>query len=399
MTGFLSQIMNARTYVLGPLRERKKNVCMIAGLCALTAFMIFESLFRMDGEYTSYLQQGDPLRAIILSSNAQNEADSAIPRDGVLRILKMPGIRIADAEIAYPLHCCMYRKGDPYIYGKGTLVRGWGLNGFSLRSGFKLVAGRMPIPGARELIAGRMAYDNYLHLNPGDDLRLPDGWWTVVGTFSTRTSMESDLIVDTGLLYPGLFRDTYNSVFVQLKSPQSFETLKAALAADRGLSVNLLHQSDYLARHFEPIADSADLPLLTIFAEGQALFLSMVYAVALLAITFSALESGIQDRVHGIAILHAIGFEPVAIALPLILETVTLAVIGICAGGTLAWLLLEHAARTNTGYLQFQPAVTSQALTIGMAVTLLAAIGGAVLPAQNAARVTSLESVLGKAIA
>lgn len=394
---FVSQILSARIHALGPLRGRKKIAGVIIGLCAFMAFATLSNLFHAEGTYASYLKQADPSRAVILSSNASSEASSAIPRAAISRMLKMPGVRLADVEITYPLHCCMYRQFD-HGPAEGAVLHGWGLNGFALHPGFKLVAGRMPLPGARELIAGRMAHDGLLHLNPGDDLRLPDGWWTIVGVFSTRTALEGDLIVDRDLLFPGLLRDTYSSVLAQLQSPQSFETLKAALAADHSLSVKLLHQSDYLASQYVSANVIAGLPLMTSARQMLLFYITLFFVAMVWGQTFFVMGAGVQDRAHEIVMLHIIGFDPIAIALSFVLEAMAFAVIGTCIGGILAWLQLEGVAHADLTYIKFEPAFTLPALAYGLITTLISAIGGALVPARSAARLLLIEKVFRKPI-
>ena len=78
----------------------------------------------------------------------------------------------------------------PILRKNGTkgyaTLRGFGPKGVAVRPEFKLVAGRMFVPGKREMIVGVGAQGQYRHTAIGDKVIMPDGEWPIVGSLHTR---------------------------------------------------------------------------------------------------------------------------------------------------------------------------------------------------------------------
>ena len=167
-----------------PSRARPSLVIVVGMACVIGVLV---SAMSLDVGYEKAERRaGDPGQAIILPATANREGDSTLPHDSIGPILSLPGIRkdsdgsaVAEGEFIYFIRAAR-PSGVNFL-----LLRGIGRKGMELRPELKIIAGRMFRPGARELIVGASAAQQFEHLNVGDKVILQDGEWPVVGTFAT----------------------------------------------------------------------------------------------------------------------------------------------------------------------------------------------------------------------
>jgi len=76
-------------------------------------------------------------------------------------------------------------------------VRGIGPEGMALRPEMKLISGRMFRPGRYEVIVGKSAVAQFVGLDAGKKVSLPQGDWTVTGIFESEGSArQSEVVAD-----------------------------------------------------------------------------------------------------------------------------------------------------------------------------------------------------------
>lgn len=90
-------------------------------------------------------------------------------------------------------------------------------------------------------------------------------------------------------------------------------------------------------------------------------------------------------RAREIATLRAIGYEPLPLALSVLLETMTLALTGALIGAAAAWLLFD-GKHTTAARNVFDLSVSGHLIALGVAWALVLAVLGGVPPAIRAAR-------------
>ena len=216
---------------------------------------------------------------------------------------------------------------------------------------------------------------------------LADGDWTITGSFeSNGDEHESELLADSETLLSATRANTFHSVTVMLKRPESLEDFKAAIATNPTLAVDVYRETQFLA------AQSKDLNgFLTLIAY-------VVGGIMGLGATFGALNtmySAISARAMEIATLRAIGFSGTAVVASVLAESLLLAVSGAFIGAAVAWITFNgnfHAI----GGLVFKLAVTPSlvalgigfAFTLGLVGGLFPAIRAATLPVADALRAT-----------
>jgi putative ABC transport system permease protein len=109
----------------------------------------------------------------------------------------------------------------------------------------------------------------------------------------------------------------------------------------------------------------------------------------------NSLYAIVDSRQREIATLRAIGFNPAAVVMAVLLESMLLALPGALLGSALAWLLFNGLAASPFGY-SFQLSVTPSLAVLGIEWALAMGLLGGLLPALRAARmpvVTALRAI------
>jgi putative ABC transport system permease protein len=241
-------------------------------------------------------------------------------------------------------------------------MRGVGEQYFVMRPELKLLSGRMFRAGNQELLAGASARGQFEGLEIGNQVRLQDGDWTVVGTFAGGNgSHESEVIADAQTVMSAYKLDTFNSVSVLLDSESSFATLKEILTEDPTLSVDVRTEPEYLAT----VSSSINRMLrIVAYAIGSIMALGALFGA------LNSMHSAVTSRTVEIATLRAIGFSSTAVAVAVLIEGLLLALLGAAAGVAIAYAAFNGATiSTLGGALWDSQLVYSLSITPALVVT------------------------------
>src|SRR4249919_1057529 len=197
---------------------------------------------------------GSDATAIVLRGGSQAETNSVITRDQVPLISALAGIArgadgrpVSSPELSQVVNLPSKADGtDANVQFRGVNPTAW-----ELRPQLKLVEGRRFGAGMREIIVGRGAQRQFAGLEVGRQLKLANQAWTIVGTFESGDSHESELWADADVLGPAYQRQAFQSVTVKLAGKDGFKQLKAALAADPRLKLDVSTTRDYYAKQSE----------------------------------------------------------------------------------------------------------------------------------------------------
>src|SRR6185312_13227208 len=198
-------------------------------------------------------------RAIVLSQGALFPFASSISRDNAMTIADAPGIkRTSDGKPIVSADAMAFvavsKKSDGL--DAFVLLRGIGPQGFALKPEIKLIGGRMFKAAAHELIVGKSAQAEFEGFAVGNKVALPDGDWTVTGSFeSNGSAQESEMIADSATLLSAMRTNAYKSMSVMLDSPASFDAFKTALTSNPMLAVDVSRETDFFARQSKPLND------------------------------------------------------------------------------------------------------------------------------------------------
>ena len=149
-----------------------------------------------------------------------------------------------------------------------------------------------------------------------------------------------------------------------------------------GNGVMVLRESDYYARYWQAVPDT---PFVVAYLLGDLL------ALGAIAGTLHTMTAAVGARAQEIALLRAVGFGGLPVALAVIAEAVLLAMLGAGLGTGIDWLWLDGYTYNAQGV--FHVVVTPHLLLVALGWALGVALIGAALPAQRAARGSVVEAL------
>lgn len=361
------------------LPQRRWSSLVLVASMACVIGVLLSMLSVTTGMLRAYGAGRDASFAIVLSADNPTEYGNGIPANAIGTILDAPGIArgaaghaLADAEVLFwvpPMET--HFSGSPEL-------RGIGPAGLELRPALKIVSGRMFRSGREELIVGVGAARAY-HLRIGDVVMLPGGAWPVVGEFTDDHSiLEGELVGDVITLDSAAHMSGFGSVLVRLARPAAFDAFAHWLTSNPALKVTAERQSHYAARTVD---------LYTAFFTEVTYVVAALMAIGALFATVKLSYAAVSARTREIATLRAIGYQPLAVALSVVLEPAMLAFVAALLGGAAAWLFFNGRLVADIHNV-FNLSVTPRLFGVGIAWALALAVLGGLPPAVRAARLT-----------
>jgi putative ABC transport system permease protein len=331
-----------------------------------------------------------PDRAVVLSGGASSSLTSSLTRDAVGTIADAPGVKkdaggrpLMASGLMVPVSVVQRRTGlldNTFIVGANATFG-------AVFPEFHIVEGRMFNPGVKELVVGRLAATQFRGLDIGDRIALRGSEWTVVGQFAENGgTWENYVAADADTVMSAFDRNAFQHVTAVLESPASFDEFSTSLSSNPSLSVDVLHESDYM------LLGLGNFPRLLTFV---GFFIGGVMAVGAVCGALNTMYAVVDGRRLEIATLRAIGFGAMPVVLSVLVEALALALVGAFVGAFLAWLLFNgHMA--NTRGMIFPLAVTPRLIRLGIIWAISIGLIGAVLPAIRAARLPIASALAGK---
>ncbi len=362
------------------------SMVIVIGIAGVVAVLV--ALLAMAEGYRETLRQsGSEDTAIVLRGSSAAEVMSTLTNEAITVIEQAPGIaRDADGKpIASPelvVAANLPIKGGAPDEDGSVQVRGVGAEMWTLRPNIRIVEGRKFQTGLRELIVGTGAQRHFTGLEPGNEIKLGNQAWTVVGVFDSGDSMNSEVIADAGVVASTYRRgSTRNSVTVRLTGADAFDGFKAALASDPRLSVEATTTLDYFSKQSEQMVKVIRI---------IGLVVGLIMAIGAVFGALNTMFATVATRAREIATLRAIGFRGLPVVVAVMLETMLLALLGGLIGGAIAWLAFNGFTASTiaggVGQLTFQFKVSPELLWNGLKWALAIGFVGGLFPAVRAAR-------------
>ncbi len=379
----LRQIAAVLHIGIGSLRGRYTTALVIVIGMACVVGVLTSMLSLTAGMAKAYLRPRDATRAIVWADHAVFDQSLSLKPDDIATILDAPGIAkgpdgalLADAEF-------MMNTLPLEGYAAGSLqIRGMGRAGVALRPEFKIVAGRMFRPGARELVAGLGAARKF-GLGVGSQIRLKDGAWPVVGVFSCGTDIiESHLAGDAVTLMAARRAAGFADVIAQLASAGAYPAFQKWLVENPALSVAVERKTDY---------DRRALGEYTTLFTQMAYVISAIMALGALFGVLKIMYGAVRTRTREIGTLRAIGFGAAPVVLSVLLEASLLAALGALIGAVTAWILFD--GRDIWVWGAFKLHLPPSVWLLGLAWSVITALLGGLLPALRAGRLKPVEAL------
>lgn len=366
------------------------SAVIVVGIAGVVAVLV--AMLAMGEGFKATLDKtGGTDSAIILRGGSQAETNSVIMRDQVPLIGSLAGIArgadgkpLASPELSQVVNLPSMADGtDANVQFRGVGEAAW-----TLRPQLKMIEGRRFQPGLREIVVGRGAQQQFRGLQVGKQLELANQMWTVVGVFESRDSHDSELWTDADVLGPAYQRSAFQSVTVKLDGKNGFKQLKAALAADPRLKLDVETTHDYYAKQSEGLTK-----LINILGK-------VIGAIMAIGAVFGALNSmyaAVAGRAREIATMRALGFRGLPVVTAVMLETMLLALLGGLLGAGLAWLVFNGYTVSTLGQnfsqVVFQFKVSPELLWTGLKWALGIGLVGGLFPALRAARLPVTEAL------
>lgn len=324
--------------------------------------------------------------ALVLRSGATDEMSSGLGLNDVRVIADAPGIvrgesgPLASGELFVIVDLPKRTTGTD----ANVPLRGVQPEAFQLRDRLRIVEGRSFEWGRKEIIVGQAAAAQFGGLEVGTRKRWGESEWQVVGVFSSGGTVEdSELWTDARVLQPAYRRGaSFQSVRVQLESPEVFDGFKDALTTDPRLSVSVQREYDYYAEQSSTLIG---------IINGIGYLIAFLMAVGAVFGALNTMYQAVSSRTQEIATLRAVGFGASPVVVSVLAESLLLAGLGALVGGSLAYFLFNGFQTTTLNFASFSQvafafAVTPELLARGIAFALLMGVIGGFFPAFHAAR-------------
>lgn len=383
---WFSQIASVTKFGLMSLPQRRGAVAAtVIGIAGVVAVLV-GVLSIAAGFRHAMAASGSPDGAIILRSGADSEMVSGFGRDETRVIADTPGIaRTAQGPLASAeLFVIIDLPKRSTATDANVPLRGVEPAALLVRDHLKIVRGRMFEWGKDEVIVGSGAAQEFAGLDIGSNIQVGRYQWPVVGIFSANGgAAESEIWTDAKVLQAAYHRgDSFQSMYVKLDSPGSFQGFKDSLTSNPQLSVQVTRQSDYYAQQSETM---------TRLITTLGFLIAFLMAVGAVFGALNTMYSAVSARTREIATLRALGFGGGAVVVSLMLESLLLALVGGVIGGGLAYLAFNNFHTSTMNFQSFSQItfafrVTPQLLVRGVIWAAVIGLIGGLFPAIRAAR-------------
>jgi len=356
---------------------------IVVGIAGVVGVLV-AMLAMGEGFKATLNRTGSDDSAIILRGGSQAETNSVITRDQVPLISSLDGIArgsdgkpLVSPELSQVVNLPSRSDGTD----ANAQIRGVGPQGWALRPEVKIVQGRKFGPGLRELVVGQGAMRQFRGIEVGKSVMFANQQWTVVGEFASGDSHDSELWADADTLASTYNRQAFQSVTVKLDGKDGFRKLKAALAADPRLKLDVLTTRDYYSKQSEGLEKLIKI-LGTVI--GTIMAIGAVFGA------LNTMYAAVAGRAREIATLRALGFRGLPVVVAVMLETMLLALLGGLLGAGIAWLIFNgyevSTLGSNFSQVVFQFRVSPELLWSGLKWALGIGLVGGLFPALRAAR-------------
>jgi len=386
MLNWLSQVFSVTLFNLRTIPERKGAVGAAAvGIAGVVAVFV-GVLSIAAGFRTAMSVKGARDVAVVLRSGADSEMTSGLSREETRLIADAPGVaRNADGPLASSeLFVIINLPKRSTGTDANVPFRGVEKAALAVREDIKIVQGRRFESGKNEVIVGAGAARAFAGLDVGQTIRLGQNQWQVVGIFTGGSgAAESEMWTDAVVLQGAYGRgDSFQSVYAKLASASAFDQFKEALTTNPRLKVKVARQGDFLAEQSS---------MLTTFIENFGVFIAAMMALGALFGALNTMYSGIATRTREIATLRALGFGAGPVVLSVMLESLTLALLGGAVGAAAAYFAFDGYKAATINWQTFSQIAFAFAVTPALLVSAIlwaVTIGliGGLFPAIRAAR-------------
>jgi ABC-type lipoprotein release transport system permease subunit len=353
---------------------------------AFTVTIFIGALALSAGFAKSLQKTGSPDNVILLRKGADSEISSGISLEAASIVAAMPDVAVgADGRPLFSAELVVIaavpKKNTPGSMAN-ILVRGVDRGGLGLRGAVRVTEGRMFEPGADEVIVGKHLPERFEGLAIGDRLKLGARDALIVGRFEAEgSSFETEIWGDARTLMPIFRGEAYQSITLRLRDRSRFQAWKDEVAKDPRLALDASVESEFYGKQSE---------LFTTIVTTAGVFITSIMAVGAIFGAMNTMFASVGARTKEIGTLLILGFQPWALLLSFLVESVVVSFLGGLLGCVLA-LPINGITTSTTNFASFSElafafAVTPRALGAGLAYAVLMGLIGGAIPASRASR-------------
>jgi ABC-type lipoprotein release transport system permease subunit len=373
------------SYNVRNVRNRwQVTLLAISGIALVVA--VFTVLMSMSEGFAAALRTtGRADNAMIVQRGSASELTSWIPLDQRQMIVVRDEVeRAPDGQpLASPEDVVVTMKPKKDGEPTNITVRGVTPRAFAVRSGIKVVEGRMFTPGLYEVMAGDKIAKRVQGLDIGASVKLQKHEWRVVGIFSSQGgAFESEIWGDQEVMGVDFGRSGgSNALSVRLKPGSDVTSLDRWIRSNPQMQLQAVSERKYYDDQAGPLAK---------ILRQLATFVAIIMGVGAVFGAMNTMYAIVAARTREIGTLRALGFSRRAILFSFVLESVTLALAGGAIGCLLAFPMNGYS--TGTGQTQsfseiaFAFRITPEIVTTALIFAVAMGVIGGLLPAFRAAR-------------
>jgi putative ABC transport system permease protein len=386
MMNWLTQVVELTAFNLRSIPQRKgAAISSMVGIAGVVA--VFVGVLSIgQGISRTMKQTGAADIALVLRSGADSEMTSILGREEMKMIADAPGIARGDgvALVSPELFVIINLPKRSTGTDANIPLRGVERPVTGVRTGVKVVDGRMFAWGTNEVIVGRGALLEFAGLDLGTTIKLGQNEWQVVGIFEAKGGIEeSEIWADAAVLQPAYHRgSSYQAALVKLASSGSYGQFKDALTADPRLNVKVMRITEYYAEQSRT---------LTLLITGLGTIVAGLMGLGALFGALNTMYTAVASRAKEIATLKALGFRSSPVVISILFESLALAVVAGSVGAVLAFFAFDGYRAATLNWQSFSQVtfafdVNARLLVEGIACALVIGLLGGLFPAIRAAR-------------
>jgi putative ABC transport system permease protein len=356
------------------------SVCTLLVVVVVAAFLSMASGF----EATTKSAGSDRV-AVILGVQSTSETNSQISSEQVSLLSEIPELSRGEGITHFSPELTFTVGGTSKDDGRriNMPLRGLDEPGRKLRSGFRMIEGRLYGSGAQEVIAGRKLYREIGSPPLNSMITLGGRSWALVGVFELDSPVfEGDYWTDLSSMQSAYGRQNQvQAIRMGLTDPSVIDRIRTFVDEDPRLTVDVWTERSLYERQGESVAR-------LIRYVGWPL--AIILAAGCIAGILNTMFISMQSRRRSLRTLRIMGYAPAAIVTSVVAEGCALAAIGAAFGLLLVFLVLDGLDASMIGVsfmtVDYNMRLTPMDMVLSMIVALLIGMVGSMIPAWKAAR-------------
>lgn len=380
------------SYSARNLWTRRLTTVLTAAGMALVVFVFAATLMLVEGLQRTLVDTGSAENVVLIRKGSETEVQSGIARDEAAILASQPEVALGSdgqpllARESVVLINLFKRGSDDEAH---VVIRGITAASLALRPQVRLVEGRMPRPGAAEIVAGASIARRFRGAGLGESLRFGLREWHVVGIFDAgATGFSSEIWGDVEQMMQAFRRPVYSSILFRLRDPAAFADYKGRIETDPRLTVEAKGEIQFYADQSAAMGT---------FLRILGTTLTLIFSVGAVIGAMITMYAAVSGRVTEIGTLRALGFGKGSILLAFLAESLILGLLGGLAGLVCA-SFMQLLTISTMNWQTFAELAFGFSLTAGIAArslgfALVMGLAGGLLPALRAARMELVEAL------